>query len=107
MPHDAHGRTVIVPRQTVYNDIAHWAKQYRTGSIRWLAREGTECFYRESRFNRYARTGSHYGIAQLTLAWTHGSKAKAYDPYESARLFVRTYKQGGTKAVRKHWRTFH
>lgn len=80
------------------------AKRYGiTGADRdWLVSAGLRIAWGESRYNPKARSGEHLGLFQFNAGWK-GTRAQKLDATWSARRFARVFRDGGKRAIRRHW----
>lgn len=71
----------------------------------WLEQAAMRCISRESGGIETARGGQHVGLLQYNRRWVKRSRTDwRWSGPESIRRFVKAYKQGGKRNIRRHWR---
>lgn len=88
-------------RRQIHRMLTRWAKHYHVGH-RWV-HTGMRIAWRESSWRPAATNRYHAGLFQFACPSQWGSRRQLVDPNNACRLFMRTVRQGGAAAVRRHW----
>ena len=105
IPATAHAYTSNVERWRPVVRAQMEAQHVPLSERRWLENAAMRCISRESGGREKAKSGQHVGLLQFNRSWIRRSRTDwRWSGDYSIRRFVKAYKQGGKRNIRRHWK---